>query len=274
LHNTHRVYPVILAFILCAVLSRGALAQSCPNDLYIGYYLEDAVANPEDPLPGAIHLSLPKQNGAFSGELFFTYVGCQSRNIGTLSGQRSGTALSGNWRGTVDNTVQRGSFLGNLNQQGAYSGTYTVDGGKQNIVVEGCIDYFIAPFGTWFLFPIAEDSPDDELIEINDNQIRWTPVSGSSATQCQLIDLDDENCNEATQTLWQDIRLANERTLDIPLSFLVEGRKYAVSCTQFDSNGNSLAYSKTVFDYTRTSIDPNPVPLPPINFLLLEDEAI
>lgn len=57
---------------------------------------EDIEANPEDPTLGFIHLNIPKGNGVFNGELFFTYVGCQSRNIGSVIGTRSNQSLNGN----------------------------------------------------------------------------------------------------------------------------------------------------------------------------------
>ena len=78
--------------------------------LYVGYYQEDPITNPEDPTPGSIYLSLPAGDSAFSGSMFFTYVGCQSENLGTIAGTKAGPSLKGEWGGSVDGTAQKGSF--------------------------------------------------------------------------------------------------------------------------------------------------------------------
>ena len=130
-----------LAYFLSSALLFSApshlLAAGCAYDLYIGSYVEDAATNPEDPMPGAIHVSLPKDEGDFSGELFFTYIGCQSENIGSVTGTKDirnkKTTLNGMWQGTVDNRPQQGEFVGELNGKGNYTGTYTVAGGKQKL---------------------------------------------------------------------------------------------------------------------------------------------
>ena len=165
--------------------------ESCPNELFIGYYLEDSFTNPEDPTPGSLHLTIPRTQGQFEGQLFFTYVGCQSQNIGEISGTKSFgpsnlEVLNGQWSGVVDNTNQQGLFNGIRDSDGSFRGTYNVAAGKQKIEIQDCIEYYIAPNGTWSLFPILEESPDDQLLTVSEEKIEWTPVSGALITQCQF----------------------------------------------------------------------------------------
>src|ERR1700730_1147535 len=94
----------------CVAAESGASPP--PESLYVGYYQEDPVDNPEDPTIGAVYLNLPKAGGAFSGNMFFTYVGCQHTNVGTITGNLAGAHLQGTWTGTVDGTAQNGSFIG------------------------------------------------------------------------------------------------------------------------------------------------------------------
>ncbi len=247
--------------------------QSCPTDLFIGYYQEDAAANPEDPLPGLLYLQLPKNNGAFNGDFLFTFVGCQSRNIGRISGQKSSLSLNGEWSGQVDNTQQQGSFSGNSNGQGGFNGTYTVAGGKQNIVVPGCADYFIAPFGTWSLFSSTQASDQDNLLSVISNRAVWIPVSNSVFTQCGLIEVDDGDCNTNANGIWQNTALSSDRGIDIPLEVLTDEQNYILGCSQFDEFGNRLAFSKSKFEYSvGGQTADSKVVLPSMYLLLLEDD--
>ena len=51
----------LLAAGFCLAASTFALpAAAVPaEDLYVGWYQEDPLTNPEDPTPGSVHLSLP-----------------------------------------------------------------------------------------------------------------------------------------------------------------------------------------------------------------------
>jgi len=84
----------VLAAGLAALLSAAPLAAPAaagPDGLYVGYYQEDPASNPEDPTPGSIYLSLPAGDNAFAGSMFFTYVGCQTSNVGLVSGRKTGS---------------------------------------------------------------------------------------------------------------------------------------------------------------------------------------
>ena len=45
-------------------------------------------------MPGAFVLNLPEKDSAFDGDMYFTYIGCQSSNVGSVKGRKSGIALS------------------------------------------------------------------------------------------------------------------------------------------------------------------------------------
>lgn len=147
---------------------------TAPGGLYLGYYLEDRNTNPEDPTPGALYLNLPANDSAFTGSMFFTYVGCQTSNTGTVSGTKTGRSLSGAWSGPIDNVIRSGSFAGTYDAgQRFYAGTYTVSGGKQLVTVPGCIQYFIAPNGTWELFLAEESVPSGFTPSVSGSTVTW-----------------------------------------------------------------------------------------------------
>ena len=158
-------------------------AQGAPGGVYIGYYQEDPVTNPEDPVAGAVYLRVPAADGPFSGEMFFTYLGCQSSNLGRVAGRKSGAALTGKWSGTVDDLAQRGVFAGTYTEaSGFFAGTYTNAGGKQHRDLNPCIEYYIAPRGTWALFPLDRNLPASFDLQVTPQGARWTreatPSSG------------------------------------------------------------------------------------------------
>jgi hypothetical protein len=70
------VFSSLLTAAFLFGFSSFAEAQA-PGGLFVGYYHEDPVTNPEDPFPGALYLNLPSANGTYAGTMFFTYFGCQ-----------------------------------------------------------------------------------------------------------------------------------------------------------------------------------------------------
>ncbi|WP_417272189.1 hypothetical protein [Celeribacter halophilus] len=146
-------------FLGFCIFSTAAQADDHKSlDVYHGAYFEDPASNPEDPTFGSISLVLPSDGGVFSGEMSFSFVGCQTRNIGHIEGTKTEGKLTGHWSGTVDQTEQSGAFDGEVQSDGVIAGDYTVDGGKQFNRVEGCIQYYIAPEGTFYL----KSAPDVE----------------------------------------------------------------------------------------------------------------
>lgn len=158
-----------------------------PGGLYLGYYMEDRSTNPEDPTPGGLYLNLPANDSPFTGSMFFTYVGCQSSNIGMVSGTKRGQSLSGTWSGPIDNVTRSGSFAGTYDvAQRFYTGTYTVAGGKQFMSVPGCIQYFIAPNGTWELFVAEENVPSSFAPSVSGSTATWA-CPASAATSLLVV---------------------------------------------------------------------------------------
>ncbi len=249
-------YLLLFGALMGTLSTPGYGQMMCSGELHVGYYLEDPLNNPEDPVPGSLFLNIPDSDGAFAGEMYFTYQGCQSENLGAVAGTRQSNSLSGNWAGTVDNTSQSGGFVGSQANPGVFSGTYSVDGGKQQIVVEDCVEYFIAANGTWTLSSINQPAPNDDLIDYLDGRITWQAVDNALFAHCQLIDVARANCNESSAVLWQSLAQATAEQIDIPLDLLVDGDEYLVSCGQFDDQAAPLAFSKALFVQDGVAVAP------------------
>jgi len=213
------------------VLAADAVPADPAGGLYVGYYQEDPVANPEDPTPGSVYLSLPAGDDAFSGSMFFTYVGCQSESLGTVSGTKAGPALKGQWAGSVDGTAQTGAFEGAWSAEvGGYAGTYTVAGGKQHIAIADCIDYWISPRGTWELMPVGAHVPANFGIAVSGTQVTWTPPPGVMMTLVYVLDPELAKTRGARATIWQTLLLGPaRRTADLRLAHMKPGRTYVVA---------------------------------------------
>jgi len=216
-----------------------APVATAPGGLYVGYYREDAGTNPEDPTSGAIYLNLPPGDAPFAGDMSFTYVGCQSFNVGTISGNKLGLDLSGTWTGSVDGRAQNGTFVGQFNTDAnAYQGTYINSRGKQFVAVPDCIEYYIGPNGRWELFAVGQTtaveptpSPVATGVIIEGNQITWYPPAGSSADSVlSIIDPSIATSGGANAILWQNLYDAGITTATLPPTVtLQQGREYVVS---------------------------------------------
>ena len=160
-----------------------------PGGLYVGYYQEDPTTNPEDPVPGAYSLNLPAGNGGFSGSMYFTYIGCQTSNVGTVAGTKNDLLLSGQWSGAVDGLPQSGTYTGtyDANTQ-SYSGTYANNGGKQYRDLRPCIQYTIAPNGTWEMFPVEARVPTGFGIGLAGRSISWSGTTGAASALVYVLD--------------------------------------------------------------------------------------
>ena len=226
--------------------------------LYVGYYMESPTSNPEDPTMGAIYLDIPDDNSAFNGSMSFTYLGCQSNSVGTLSGTRNNNEMNGSWTGTVDGTAQNGSFNLDYNQEsGGFEGTYTVAGGKQEIDVSGCISYYIAAEGTAALFPVNSVNTAPALVCANqsvtvdfDNRtIEWVLCSSTymDNTLVSIISSESAGQNLNDAIVWQTALDGDQDSLIIPasvLSELISGQEYIISVNTISSD--TVLYSSSV----------------------------
>ncbi|MBC8058596.1 MAG: hypothetical protein H7Y61_18655 [Rhizobiales bacterium] len=227
--------------------STPAAGATAPGGLYVGYYQEDPVTNPEDPLPGVFSLNLPAGNGAFSGSMYFTYVGCQSSNVGIVAGTKTEAALAGTWSGTVDGSPQSGPYSGTYDQAvGSYAGTYNNAGGKQFRDLRPCIEYSIAPNGTWEMFPVETQVPASFNVTVSGRTINWQSVSGADVSLVYVLD-ETVATSTGNPVVWQTL-IAAGTTAVIPSSVLLQaGGGYIASVGVSDANRRRLAFGSRRF---------------------------
>ncbi len=225
-----------------------------PGGLYVGYYQEDAVNNPEDPVPGALYLRLPQGDSTFSGDMYFTYIGCQTENVGTISGDKNQLDLVGNWAGTVDGLAQRGGYVGRFQPAlGIYQGTYTNAGGKQFRDLSPCIIYSIAALGTWELFPVGQtftSSATPQGVSINGNTVSWSAPADTLACLISVIDQATAQVASGNAIRWQTIVSGAQSSTSIPSTVLQSGRTYiaSVACRAL-TNQQRNYFSSATFTY-------------------------
>jgi len=222
---------------------------SAPGGLYVGYYAESPTNNPEDPTLGVLHLALPANDAAFSGAMFFTYVGCQTSNLGAISGNRNGNALSGNWSGTIDGSAQAGSYSGSYSaSSGLFSGTYTVNGGKQFRDLSPCITYFIAADGTWELLGVGTSVPASFGPTVSGTTVQWTNPANTALTLVAVLDEAQALAGQAAAARFQtvdDTGLLQSLNLS-NLPGLTPGTRYVVAVAMANAQGQRLAAGSTV----------------------------
>ncbi len=228
---------------LSAIASYLAEPTAPPGGLFVGYYQEDPTTNPEDPVPGALYLGLPEGDAAFSGNMYFTYIGCQSSNVGSISGNKAAAAISGNWSGTVDGSAQSGGFSGNYDAANDfYSGTYTVAGGKQPIGIVNCINYIIAPNGTWNLFAVEKNVPSTFTLTHNGVILNWTSPAGYAAGLVTILDVPNAITKGAGNAVKsQSVVTAPTVASDLTPLALTSGRQYLATVSLYDANRQRVA---------------------------------
>ena len=230
----------------------GTPATSAPAGLYVGHYQEDRANNSEDPMPGSFYLNLPDGNAAFNGEMSFTYVGCQSSNVGTVSGTKNNLALSGNWTGTVDGVGVGGPYQGTYDvATQRYSGIYNNAGGKVHVTVQNCIDYHVAAYGTWEMSPIQARSPNDFTVSVSGGNVVWADVSGTSQWLASVYDLLLAQTGSQAVVRQALIPAINGSTADQAVALsslgLVSGRAYVLAITAFGAENQRLGYTSSSY---------------------------
>ena len=245
----HRLVASAGLFLLAATQAVAQeTASAAPGGAYIGFYLENPRTNPEDPVPGSLYLRLPTGNDSFSGEMFFTYVGCQSSNVGNISGRKSGVSLSGNWSGTVDGLAQRGVFTGSYyDANGFYRGTYTNAGGKQHRDLNPCIEYYIAPDGTWTLFPMELTLPVGFEIRVTANAVRWTSQDQAEGSLVTIFDAAILAAPQGNAIVWQTLVDSDAPRTSLGDVSLVRGKEYVVSVAVLGAAADRLAFGSKRF---------------------------
>jgi hypothetical protein len=243
----------LMAVALTAALFSGAAsaatggAPSAPS-LYIGYYQEDPIDNPEDPTMGTLYLTLPSSDGRFAGSMYFTYVGCQTSNVGRIAGDKTAAHLEGTWSGTLDGTAQNGTFAGNRTPpQDIYRGKFAVAGGKQHITVGSCIQYYIASKGSFELFPVGSSDPASFSISFRDDSISWSPPSGAAMILISVVDPALAVDGQRNATLWQTLVPGTQARVDVSHIGLIQGRQYLAIVGTADSRFIRMSFGSTPF---------------------------
>lgn len=222
------------------------------GSLYVGYYTEDAGNNPEDPTVGAVLLRLPAADGAFAGQMPFSYAGCVSgRDVGRITGSRSGGRHSGSWTGTMDGNAVGGAF--NLVADasgGSYSGSYTNAGGKQAIAVGAC-SYHVAAQGTVRLYPGDSSSPAGFALSVGSGltpTLSWPSLGSGLRYTARLF---DEACLQSHPSdagcFQGEVTTSALGTL-LDASFgLVAGTRYRVVVTAQQAGGAFAGFATLTF---------------------------
>lgn len=235
------------------------------STLYIGYYTEDRIADPNDPTPGVIYIYLPDSDTGFNGEFFFSYVGCLgSYDTGLVNGNKSGTMLAGTWSGDVDGTVSSGAFTATNVSPNRYTGTWTRDGGSQNFSFGNppyVCGYTFAGNGDFTLYkilngtiPIAVD-----LSNAFSPVFTFTPSASAAAFK---IDVFDAAClasgaGISACTMWEDNVVDTGSGLPtmaiygsgaLASTSLVSGNSYVVSFISYDMQGSVLDFASNQFN--------------------------
>lgn len=220
-----------------------------PGGLYVGYYAEDPVNNPEDPTLGAFSLNLPTGSGSFSGSMFFTYVGCQTSNVGTVSGTKSDSALSGMWSGTIDSLAQAGNYSGTFDTGSlGYQGVYTNSSGKQYRDLRPCIEYFIAANGRWEMFPIDARIPDTFSPTVSGRTISWGATTGAAQTLVYVLDPLVAQTS-GNPVVWQTL-LGAVTSASVPASITLQaGKEYVAVVSIASATGARLAFGSQRFTH-------------------------
>jgi hypothetical protein len=221
---------------------------AAPAGLYVGYYQEDPLTNPEDPTSGAFVLNLPDKDSAFNGAMYFTYVGCQTSNVGSVVGTKTGNALSGTWSGTVDGSAQSGLYNGTYDSGiGNYQGVYSNSGGKQFKSISNCIQYYIGPNGTWAMFPIEQNLPKTFAVVVNSALVSWVMPVGGASSLLYVIDPVIAQSGSGNPTKYQTILPANTSTFNLGLLGLTSGKEYIVAALINSNSSIRLAFGSKKF---------------------------
>jgi hypothetical protein len=167
--------------------------------LYIGYYQEDRINNPEGPTVGVILFSVPSAGGAFSGQMPFSYAGCSDGiDTGAISGTRSDDALSGSWQGTMDGQRVGGAFSAGYTATGdRFDGSFTNAQGKIAISVGAC-HYFVAAQGRFTAYGATTSDPAAFQLSVTDSTtptFSWPALPAVGGYQLRLF---DRACLETT----------------------------------------------------------------------------
>jgi hypothetical protein len=248
MRNIRTGFSRLVALVAIAYVGVASAADNATSQaLYLGYYQEDPLTNPEDPTAGAFVLTLPVGDGAFKGSMFFTYVGCQTSNVGEVQGLKKGNALSGTWSGTIDGSPESGPHEGTFDPSaGYYKGTYEVSGGKQFKSIAGCIEYYIAPDGRWELFPVNRSEPAGFRITVTGAAVSWDVPPGALMSLVYVVDPGIAG-TAANPIKWQTILPGSRGSVDLSSMHLTSGKRYIISALISGKKSARIAFASRDF---------------------------
>jgi hypothetical protein len=249
----------------------GATAPPDPpaGALYVGYYVEDAANNPEDPTIGAVLLRLPASDGAFAGQMPFSYAGCAAgSDVGAVRGTRTGAQFSGSWSGTMDGVAVGGNFtLAPGASAGSYGGQWRNAAGKQPIAVGSC-SYHVASSGAVTLFPGSTAVPNGVALTVSSSTTPVIGWSGLGSGVRATLRLFDQACLEADPSdaaCFLGEASSTAASLAYPTDFgnavaLTAGRSYLWVLTAQAASGAFAGFASQVV--VARAADPAPGPGP------------
>lgn len=231
-------------------------------ELYIGYYTESPIADTNNPTPGVLYMYLPDTDTSFSGEFFFSYVGCLgSFDAGLLSGSKTGNAFSGTWSGDIDNNLSTGTFTSTASSSTSYTGTWTRDGGSEDFIFVGPCAYTIAGNGDFTIFKVANgtfsmgvnlDSPFSPVFSFN----------LSASASAVKLNVFDKVCltnggGVSSCAMWEYASFDTGSGLPTSVTYgvgstispqaLVSGNTYLVTVFSYDGSGDVLDFANSEF---------------------------
>ena len=216
-----------------------------PGGLYVGYYQEDPLSNPEDPAQGTMYIRLDESSSHFSGAMSFNYVECQTASIAVISGEKNTLSLLGKWSGVIDGSAQAGLITGLYNRKKFnLGGAYTNTKGKQFRDIRPCIEYTVAPGGTWELFPVgttkSADTSSAARISIKENNVSWRQQKNAQLTLISVIDVANTATAAGSAIRFQKILPGNCNNYTLPGKLFTAGKDYII--TIIISNNFNVIY--------------------------------
>ena len=168
-------------------------------------------------------------------------------NVGTVGGSKNDLSLWGQWSGTVDGSRQSGTYTGTYDADTQfYSGTYANNGGKQYRDLRPCIQYTIAPKGTWEMFPVEARVPAGFSIAVAGRSISWSATTGAASALVYVMDPVIAQ-GSGNPVLWQAVvnpSMAATIPATVPLQ---SGKEYIAVVGLSNSAHERLAFSSLRF---------------------------
>jgi hypothetical protein len=193
-------------------------------------------------------LNLPSSNTSFSGAMFFTYVGCQSENVGIVSGNKTDAGIAGNWSGSLDGVMNTGSYTGSWQAAKPVLQRYIYQCRWQTIPRSASVHpvLHIAPNGSFEMFAAEKLIPDTFKISVTGRTLSWSNVNGSSVALVYVMNPQIVQTS-GNPVVWQTIVPASG-SVTIPQTVnLKAGSDYLVGVALTSDSLQRLAFGSKRF---------------------------